>query len=80
VGFLNDLYLSLPKGQAQKLQASVESQQPLLAPIAAGQKVGTMKLVIDGKPVRELAVVALESVPIAGIFGRGWDALRLMFR
>jgi hypothetical protein len=25
-------------------------------------------------------VVALESVPLAGIFGRGWDALRLMFR
>ena len=79
-GFMNDLYLSLPKGQAQKLQASVESQQPLLAPIASGQKVGTMKLVIDGKLVRELSVVALESVPIAGIFGRGWDALRLMFR
>ena len=79
-GFVNDLYLSLPKGQAEKLKASVESQQPLLAPITSGQRVGTMKLVIDGKPLRELPVVALESVPLAGIFGRGWDALRLMFR
>lgn len=79
-GFLNDLYLSLPKGQAQNLKASVESQQPLLAPIASGQRVGIMKLVIDGKPLRELPVVALEGVPLAGIFGRGWDALRLMFR
>ena len=79
-GFVNDLYLSLPKGQAEKLKASVESEQPLLAPITSGQRVGTMKLVIDGKPLRELPVVALESVPLAGIFGRGWDALRLMFR
>jgi D-alanyl-D-alanine carboxypeptidase (penicillin-binding protein 5/6) len=79
-GFPNDLYLSLPRGAVQKLKASVESQQPLLAPIAPGQRVGTMKLLIDGKPLRELPVVALESVPLAGIFGRGWDALRLMFR
>jgi D-alanyl-D-alanine carboxypeptidase (penicillin-binding protein 5/6) len=79
-GFMNDLYLSLPKGQAEKLKASMESQQPLLAPIAPGQRVGTMKLVVDGRPLRELPVVALESVPLAGIFGRGWDALRLMFR
>jgi hypothetical protein len=25
-----------------------------------------------------LPVVALESVPLAGIFGRAWDSLRLM--
>ncbi len=79
-GFASDLYLSLPKGQADKLKASVESLQPLLAPINAGQKVGIMKLTLDGKPFRELPVVALESVPLAGIFGRGWDTLRLLFK
>lgn len=79
-GFTNDLHLTLPKGQAEKLKASVESLQPLLAPIRAGQQVGTMKLTLDGKPLREMPVVALESVPLAGIFGRGWDALRLMFK
>lgn len=70
-GFTQDLYLSLPKGQGDRLKASVESLQPLLAPISAGQKVGVMKLSLDGKPFRELPVVALDSVPIAGIFGRG---------
>jgi D-alanyl-D-alanine carboxypeptidase (penicillin-binding protein 5/6) len=79
-GFASDLYLSLPKGQADKLKASVESLQPLLAPISAGQKVGVMKLTLDGKPFRELPVVALESVPLAGILGRGWDSLQLLFK
>ena len=79
-GVARELYLSLPKGRADQLKASVESVQPLLAPIASGQQVGTMKLLLDGKPFRELPVVALESVPLAGIFGRGWDSLRLMFR
>ncbi len=79
-GFTGDLYLSLPKGQAEKLKASVESVQPLLAPISAGQRVGTMKLTLDGKPFRELPVAALESVPLAGILGRGWDSIRLLFK
>jgi len=78
-GFLTDVYVTLPKGQRSKLKASVESLQPLLAPIAAGQRVGTMKISVDGKPYRELPVVALENVPAAGILGRSWDSLRLLF-
>jgi serine-type D-Ala-D-Ala carboxypeptidase (penicillin-binding protein 5/6) len=79
-GFTSDFYLSLPKGEIDKLKASVESLQPLLAPISAGQRVGTMKLMLAGKPYRELPVVALESVPVAGILGRGWDSIRLLFK
>jgi D-alanyl-D-alanine carboxypeptidase (penicillin-binding protein 5/6) len=79
-GFTGDFYLTLPKGQADNIKASVESLQPLLAPISAGQQVGIMKLTLDGKPFRELPVVALEAVPLAGIFGRGWDSLRLLFK
>jgi D-alanyl-D-alanine carboxypeptidase (penicillin-binding protein 5/6) len=79
-GLARELYLSLPRGRADQLKASIESIQPLLAPIASGQQVGTMKLALDGKPLRELPVVALESVPLAGIFGRAWDSLRLMVR
>jgi D-alanyl-D-alanine carboxypeptidase (penicillin-binding protein 5/6) len=79
-GFLNDLYVSLPKGQADKVKATLESRQPLLAPVAAGQQIGVMKLTLDGKPYAELPVVALEDVALAGIFGRGWDAIRLLFK
>jgi D-alanyl-D-alanine carboxypeptidase (penicillin-binding protein 5/6) len=79
-GFPYDLFLSVPKGAADKLKASVETQQPLLAPIAAGQKIGTMRVELDGKSYGEFPVVALEEVPLAGIFGRGWDSLRLLFK
>ncbi|HEY9445582.1 MAG TPA: D-alanyl-D-alanine carboxypeptidase family protein, partial [Burkholderiales bacterium] len=79
-GFASDLYVSVPKGQAEKLKATIESEQPLLAPLKAGQPVGTLKLELDGKPFRELSVVALENVDLAGIFGRGWDTIRLLFK
>lgn len=80
VGFLNDLYVSLPKGQADKLKAGLETRQPLFAPISAGQKIGEMKLVLNGRPYAEVPVVALETVTLAGILGRGWDSIRLLFK
>ena len=79
-GFLDDLYLSLPKGRADGIKAHLESQQPLLAPVAAGRKIGVMRITIDGRPYAEMPVVALEDVALAGIFGRGWDSIRLLFK
>lgn len=79
-GFDQDLYFSLPKGQAEKLKATLESQQPLVAPVAAGQRVGTMKISLDGKPLTEVPVVAIEKVELGNIFARGWDAMRLFFK
>jgi len=78
-GFLEDFTLSLPKGMAGKMKASLESRQPLLAPVQVGQRIATLKLTLDDKPYGEYPVVALEAVPVAGIFGRAWDTLRLWF-
>lgn len=79
-GFSRDLHLALPKGGAGRLRASVDSLQPLLAPVRAGQRVGTLKLTIENRAYGEFPVVALQDVPLAGIFGRGWDAIRLFFQ
>jgi D-alanyl-D-alanine carboxypeptidase (penicillin-binding protein 5/6) len=79
-GFITDLQVALPAGSRDKLQATVQSTQPLIAPISVGQAIGTMRITLGGQPYREIPVVALEEVPVAGIFGRGWDALRLLFR
>ena len=79
-GFLGDLFVSVPKGVGEKLKATVETQQPLVAPIASGQKLGVLRVELDGKPYGEFPVVALQEVPLAGILGRGWDSLRLLFK
>jgi serine-type D-Ala-D-Ala carboxypeptidase (penicillin-binding protein 5/6) len=79
-GFLNDFTLSLPKGQSEKVQATLASVQPLLAPLHKGQKVGTLTLAVDGKTIGEYPVVALKEVPVANWFGRLWDALILWFK
>ncbi|MPN58965.1 D-alanyl-D-alanine carboxypeptidase DacA [bioreactor metagenome] len=79
-GFTSDFVLSLPKGQAEKIEAVLESRQPVMAPLQKGQEIGTMKLSLDGKLLGEYPVVALQDVPVAGFFGRLWDALVLWFK
>ena len=76
-GFPEDFVLSLPKGAAERIKVQLVSQQPLLAPVQRGQRIATLKLSIDDKPWGEFPVEALEGVPVAGIFGRTWDTLRL---
>jgi D-alanyl-D-alanine carboxypeptidase (penicillin-binding protein 5/6) len=79
-GVANDLYVSVPKGSADKLKVELHSQQPLSAPIVAGQRLGTLRVALEGKPVGEYPLIALEEVPAAGIFGRAWDTLRLWIK
>jgi D-alanyl-D-alanine carboxypeptidase (penicillin-binding protein 5/6) len=78
-GFDRELFVTLPKGQADKVKATLLSQKPLLAPIALGQKIGTMKVTVDGRDIAEVPVVALEAVEGAGVFGRAYDTVRLWF-
>jgi D-alanyl-D-alanine carboxypeptidase (penicillin-binding protein 5/6) len=79
-GVTEDLAVIVPKGDAGKLKAELVSQQPLVAPVQAGQKVGVVRVSLDGKPVGEYPAVALEAVPVAGFFGRTWDTMRLWFK
>ncbi|MFV8825001.1 D-alanyl-D-alanine carboxypeptidase family protein [Thauera sp. WH-2] len=80
VGFTSDFTLSLPKESADKIQATLESRQPLVAPIEKGQEVGTLTLSAEGQAIGRYPVVALQDVPVAGFFGRLWDAIVMFFK
>ena len=59
----------------------MERTDPLLAPLTLGQRVGTIKITPNaGAPVVTLPLVTMEAVPLAGIFGRAWDAMRLWIK
>ena len=78
-GFTSDFILAVPKGYAPRIKTELVSQQPMMAPVTQGQVVGTMKVSIDGKPFGDYPVVAIEGVPVANIFGRAVDTVRLWF-
>jgi D-alanyl-D-alanine carboxypeptidase (penicillin-binding protein 5/6) len=80
IGFREDRYVTIPTGQREQLSAQLETKQPLLAPVNAGQQVGTLHLSLNGRPFLDLPVVALQTVPLANVFSRGVDAIRLLFQ
>lgn len=80
VGFRHDFYLTVPKGLVPQLRITMETRQPLVAPVVQGQKIGTLNLSLDGKSYGSFPLVALNSVPLANVFSRGLDSIRLLFQ
>jgi len=79
MGFAQDFHLLVPRGSASRVKAEVITQQPIVAPVRTGQRMGALRLMLDGKPIGDYPLVALHDVAVAGIFGRGWDSIRLFF-
>ncbi|GAB2861756.1 D-alanyl-D-alanine carboxypeptidase family protein [Pseudoduganella ginsengisoli] len=80
IGFTQDVLVTVPKGVAQKMKPQLERKDPLVAPLAENTRVGSVKMVVDGKPLLELPVVTLEPVGQASIFGRAIDSVRLWLK
>jgi len=80
IGFTQDVLVTVPKGVAQKMKPQLERKDPLVAPLAENTRVGSVKMMVDGKPLLELPVLTLEPVGQASIFGRAWDSVRLWLK
>jgi len=79
-GFLSDFHVTVPRGTSRGIQAQLITQQPLLAPVRRGQKLGTLRLSVNGQAVGDYPLLALEDIAVTGILGRGWDNILLMFK
>jgi serine-type D-Ala-D-Ala carboxypeptidase (penicillin-binding protein 5/6) len=73
-----DFYLTLPKGDYARVKANMTSQQPLVAPIKAGQEIGKISFSLDGKVINEQKLIA--AVDQAGFFVRIIDSIKLLIR
>lgn len=80
IGFDADTYVTVPYGKTKTLENRLETRQPVIAPIAKGQEMGTVKLMDGDKVVAEKKLVALQAVSEAGFFGRLWDSIVLWFK
>ncbi|HVL74416.1 MAG TPA: D-alanyl-D-alanine carboxypeptidase family protein [Noviherbaspirillum sp.] len=80
VGFTQDIFVTVPKGQGERIKPVLERTDPLIAPVAQYSNIGTLKMMVDGKPIAELPVVSLEQVNQATVFGRAWDSVRLWIK
>ncbi|MCL6271322.1 D-alanyl-D-alanine carboxypeptidase [Sansalvadorimonas sp. 2012CJ34-2] len=75
----NNVYMTLPKSQLKKIDVQYQINEPLQAPIAKGDVVGTASWTIDNETVKEVALVAAETIEQGGFFKRLLDSLKLFF-
>ncbi|MFT3929630.1 MAG: D-alanyl-D-alanine carboxypeptidase family protein [Spongiibacteraceae bacterium] len=79
LGVDKDIALTYPRGKREQIQAVMNVEKYLQAPIAANQPVGEMVVTLDGETIYKTPLVALDTVEKGGIFHRMWDALVLFF-
>jgi D-alanyl-D-alanine carboxypeptidase (penicillin-binding protein 5/6) len=79
-GFSGSILITVLRGQADRAKADIERTEPLIAPIAKGQRLGTLHIRLDDKPLADHPLIALEEVEQAGFLGRSWDTLQLWFK
>jgi D-alanyl-D-alanine carboxypeptidase (penicillin-binding protein 5/6) len=69
--------VAVPAGSVSRLKTQISRPDPLLAPLAKGQQVGTLKVSLNDQPYVEQPLFVLQEVEQAGWIGRTWDAVRL---
>ena len=81
LGSADAIFVAVPKGEGDRLKTLVERTDPLVAPLAKGQRVGSLKVTTaSGTAIATIPLTVLEDVPQAGLLGRAWDAIRLWIK
>jgi len=72
--------IAVPRGKAGDLKPVAQRTDPLIAPLAKGQQVGTLQFTLDGKVLRTEPLVVQDAVERAGFFGRMVDTVKRWFQ
>lgn len=79
LGIEDEVHVTIPRGRAGDLTASLDMDEVIHAGVDAGQVMGSVQISLDEEPVYSGNVVALHSVERGGFFKRILDALTLFF-
>lgn len=77
LGLAQDLYVTIAKGQFERLKANVNVDEALKAPIKEGDALGNISVTLDDKMIIERPVVALSTIEESGFFGRMMDSITI---
>jgi D-alanyl-D-alanine carboxypeptidase (penicillin-binding protein 5/6) len=79
VGVANDLFVTIPRRQYDNLKAEMTINSKVNAPVKKGQQLGLVKVSLDGEPVLEVPLIALQDVAEGGLWQRTADSVLLWF-
>jgi D-alanyl-D-alanine carboxypeptidase (penicillin-binding protein 5/6) len=77
LGIGDELFVTIPRGRYEDLDAQVEMRPELIAPITEGEEVGQISIRLEDAEIANRGLIALETIPEAGFFGRTWDGMSM---
>lgn len=79
VGLMEDFYITIPKGDYQKLKGTMNVDTGVDAPIQRGQILGKITVKNTDKVVSELDLKALDSISAGGVWRKVSDGVQKIF-
>ncbi|MDH3218310.1 MAG: D-alanyl-D-alanine carboxypeptidase [Gammaproteobacteria bacterium] len=80
MGIGRDIYITIPRGRYGDLDASMEIDREIAAPVSRGQQLGQVNIRLDEELLLSEQIVAMQAVEQGGLFVRALDSIKLMFR
>ena len=77
VGLTDPVFVTIPRGRYDDLEAQVQIEPQLGAPLEAGTVVGTINVQLGEELIASRQLVTMSTVEEAGFFGSTWDSLKL---
>lgn len=80
LGLAEDLFITIPKGTYDQLEASADIPGLLTAPIQQGTQLGTFNIALNGELIMQKPLIALQTAEQAGWWSRSMDGIGLWFK
>ena len=80
LGVGKDIHITIPRGRYRDLDASMEIDREISAPVALGQQLGQVNIKLDDEVMLSEDIVAMQDVGEGSFFVRTMDSIKLMFR
>lgn len=77
LGLSEDMYITVPTGQFKRIQAIVDLNNPIKAPLQKGQSCGTLNVILSNQVIATKPLVALDDDPQGNFWRRATDSVRL---
>ncbi len=79
LGIVEDISITIPRGQRKQLKAHFTLEKALEAPIQKGAQVGTVNVQLAGKDIAQYPLVSMQTINEGGVLQRLTDTIKLMF-
>ena len=80
MGVGKDIFITIPRGRYRDLDASMEIDAEISAPVERGQSLGQVNIKLDDEMILSEAIVAMQTVNEGSLIDRAMDSIKLMFR